>query len=57
MTPAEIERRLIRTRRTIALDLKAINDLERQIAKKRAIIARLQDDADRLSAQLHKASK
>jgi uncharacterized coiled-coil protein SlyX len=57
MTTREIEARLIRTRRTIALDLKAINDLERQIAKKRAIIARLQQDADKLEAQMVKAKR
>ena len=57
MKPSGLEAKLIKVRRTIALDLKAISDLEHRIAKKRRNIEALQDDERELSAKFAKAKR
>jgi uncharacterized coiled-coil protein SlyX len=52
-----LESRLIKVRRTIALDLKAISDLEARIARKRRSIEALERDASKYAALLAKARK
>ena len=55
MSAQKIEAKLIITRRTIALELKAISDLETRIARKRKVITALQKDETKLAGQLSKA--
>lgn len=55
MTRAQIEARLIRIRRTQALDLKAAADLEARAKRKRDNAALLQAEASRLERKLVKA--
>ena len=52
MNRAQLEAKLIKVQRTIAIDLKAIADLDKRTARKRAIVSALQADEAKLKAQL-----
>lgn len=55
MTASELQNKLIRIRRTIALDLKAAAELDRRAKRKRDNAARLQADAEDIERKLRKA--
>jgi len=57
MNASQIEAKLIKVRRTIAVDLKAIADLEARIARKRKTINALEGDEAKLAQQLAKAKR
>lgn len=52
MNRAQIEAKLIKVQRTIAVDLKAIADLDKRASRKRATVSALQADEAKLKAQL-----
>lgn len=54
---ASLEQKLIRVKRTIALEMKAITDLEGRIATKRANMRGLQADQERLEKLAAKKAK
>ena len=55
MNRAKLEAKLIRIKRTIALDLKAAAELEERARKRRTNAARLQKDGERLEREMAKA--
>lgn len=56
MNRAQTEAKLIKVQRTIAVDLKAIADLDKRASKKRATVSALQADEARLKTQLRDKS-
>ena len=55
MNRSQLEARLIKIKRTQAVDLKAAGDLDKRAKKKRDNAARLQADADDIERKLKKA--
>ena len=55
MNRAKLEAKLIKIKRTQAVDLKAAADLDKRAAKKRANADGLQRDAERIERELKKA--